>query len=231
MINKNMAKDVFVNILDLGTISQVNDGDYLIVETPNGTRIIDFKDFIVPNKNLPLTTTVDLNTTQILSTNDTVTTLGTNVNTQVSNLSSVILSVSAQAIGESSTNQIEFNTKINGLSASIDSLTPKFDETMTNTLSTVDKIIYVGTAQASIAANNINQTFALAPTPPDLLTVSNISISPANAYATKNMAYVSGIDPNSHLVTITGVFSGNNPATEVATYNILAVYKSPTINP
>jgi hypothetical protein len=47
-----MATETFVNIKELPEIDGINEGDYLIVETPNGTSILNFDNFIITKDNV-----------------------------------------------------------------------------------------------------------------------------------------------------------------------------------
>ena len=60
------TNNVFINIKDLPEIQQVNNGDYLVVETQDGTSIIDFQNFIIGNENNGLTVAVESNANAIL---------------------------------------------------------------------------------------------------------------------------------------------------------------------
>ena len=40
------TNNVFINIKDLPEVQQVNNGDYLVIETQDGTSIIDFQNFM-----------------------------------------------------------------------------------------------------------------------------------------------------------------------------------------
>ena len=46
-----MASEVFINIKNLPETEQINNGDYLIVETPAGTNILNFENFIITAAN------------------------------------------------------------------------------------------------------------------------------------------------------------------------------------
>lgn len=59
------TNNVFINIKDLPEIQQVNNGDYLIVETQDGTSIIDFQNFFIGNENNGLTVKVEDNANNI----------------------------------------------------------------------------------------------------------------------------------------------------------------------
>jgi len=61
---------LYVNIKELPSINDINNGDFLIVETPDGTNIIDYQDFFITLQNTTFESTiVNLQTdTQTLST-------------------------------------------------------------------------------------------------------------------------------------------------------------------
>jgi hypothetical protein len=127
-----MATDTFVNILDLQPITEVVNGDYLIVETPAGTRIINFKDFILPNANILLSQTVSDNTTAILSnfsvTSDYIASLSASIDanlTTVSSVSSTLLNqIGSVYIGKSTI------TISSGASMGIGTLSPSTYKTI-----------------------------------------------------------------------------------------------------
>jgi len=50
---------VFTNIADLDEIDEIQDGEYLIVETPDGTRIINFQNFLIPIENTTFEQTIE----------------------------------------------------------------------------------------------------------------------------------------------------------------------------
>jgi len=62
-----MANEIFINIKDLPELTEPANGEYLLLETSTGTHIIDFANFVIPTANTVITTTVEQNTTQILS--------------------------------------------------------------------------------------------------------------------------------------------------------------------
>jgi hypothetical protein len=59
--------DEFINIKDLPELSEIRNGDYIIVESTTGTHLIDFKNFIMPTDNTIISNTVAQNTNAILS--------------------------------------------------------------------------------------------------------------------------------------------------------------------
>lgn len=60
------TNNVFINIKDLPEVQQVNNGDYLVLETQDGTSIIDFQNFLIGNENNGLTVAVESNANSIL---------------------------------------------------------------------------------------------------------------------------------------------------------------------
>jgi hypothetical protein len=188
-----MATDTFVNILDLQPITEVVNGDYLIVETPVGTRIINFKDFILPNSNILLSQTVFDNSTAILS-NFNVT------NDYIASLSSTVSEII-------DTN----NTSLNSVSS-----------LLRNQIQELSSKVYYGSGSITINAGANNGTGALSPITTKTLVSQNISITPSNEYAARNPAYITNIQTN-NIITISSPFSGAGTATENAVYNLLAI--------
>lgn len=201
-----MAKDIFINITDLQSVTEVADGDYIIVETPAGTRLIDFKDFIVPNKNILLSSTVSDNTTAIISNKSELDATIAIINTTLDQISGNSFSQTRSALLFTETVSSTLDTKINTLSSKI----------------------YVSKTQVTIPTNNSSKDFTIIPTYTLELKSQDLSITPANQYAALNSAYVSNISYNStnntNTITITAPFSGT-PATakEDAIYNVMIV--------
>lgn len=55
-----MATEVFINIKELPEVTELNFGDYVLIETINGTHILDYKNLILPEANTLITTRVGL---------------------------------------------------------------------------------------------------------------------------------------------------------------------------
>jgi hypothetical protein len=205
-----MANEIFINIKDLPEITEPSNGEYLLIETSTGTHIIDFANFIIPTANTVITTTVEQNTTAIL------------------NLSSAYTS------GDDS------------LSASIDSTNTKLETLSASTLelsSTVGTFqnVYIGKTQITIPFGGSQSSNILSPLSTSVnLLASDLIITPANQYATKQSAYVTTIDNG--VVTIKGGFykqyatisalssktlitSEEGLAEEAAIYNVMAIKK------
>jgi hypothetical protein len=45
-------EDEIVNIENLEKVTEIKAGDYILIETTNGTKLIDFKDFIIGTENV-----------------------------------------------------------------------------------------------------------------------------------------------------------------------------------
>jgi hypothetical protein len=56
-----MATEIFINIKDLPELSEINNGDYIVVETALGTKILDFQNLVLPSVNTLISTTVQQN--------------------------------------------------------------------------------------------------------------------------------------------------------------------------
>jgi len=56
-----------VNIVRLPKAEQVSSGDYLIIETPLGTKIIDFSNFVLTDSNVTFNTLLSAHTSDIAS--------------------------------------------------------------------------------------------------------------------------------------------------------------------
>jgi hypothetical protein len=76
-------KKTSINVLDLPQVEGIAAGDYIVVETPDGTSIIDYENFIIGPENTTLTVAVS-------SLTDNLVNLTNNVATQFDNLSAEI---------------------------------------------------------------------------------------------------------------------------------------------
>ena len=56
-----------VNIVRLPESDEVKSGDYLIIETPQGTKIVDFSNFILTESNVTFSTVLSAHTSDIAS--------------------------------------------------------------------------------------------------------------------------------------------------------------------
>ena len=89
------GKNTYLNIKELPEISDVISGDFLIVETPNATSILDFANFVITLDNTTFSDIITTNTTNTLLLSSQVISLSSEVNTYVDTLSSQIISLSS----------------------------------------------------------------------------------------------------------------------------------------
>lgn len=72
-----------INILDLPVVENVAAGDYLVLETPDGTSIIDYENFIIGPENTTLSVTVSTIASDVVTINEnllnTIDTLSTEI--------------------------------------------------------------------------------------------------------------------------------------------------------
>ena len=73
----------YVNIAQLPQVQQINNGDLLVVSTPNGTYTIDFENFIIPGGNSTFYPVVCANSQNIAS-------LSAYIDTSIQSLSSAV---------------------------------------------------------------------------------------------------------------------------------------------
>jgi hypothetical protein len=82
MATDSIGGQIYTNIVDLPEISEVTAGQWLIVETEEGTSVINFQNFLIGTGNITFNSTIETNTTNIAAlstgqnnTNDQVTVL------------------------------------------------------------------------------------------------------------------------------------------------------------
>jgi hypothetical protein len=80
---------LYTNIKELPVTTDITDGDFLIVETPTGTNILDYSDLLITLDNTTFAGVISANTTDFLS-------LQTQFNTLSSTLTTQVQEVSAQ---------------------------------------------------------------------------------------------------------------------------------------
>ena len=159
-----MANEIFINIKDLPELTEPANGEYLLLETSTGTHIIDFANFVIPTANTVITTTVEQNTTQILS-----------------------LSVGYTAGDAALSASIEnTNTKLETLSASTLELSATVGTLQNVYIGKTQITIPYGGSQGSNILSPLSTSITLA--------ASDFVITPANEYATKQSAYITTID-------------------------------------
>jgi hypothetical protein len=212
-----MANEVFINIKDLPELTEINNGDYIVVETSTGTRILDFENLIIPPENNVLTTTVaDTNISLIA-----LSTVLDNTNTSLQNL------------------QTNFDESITNayytLSSDIDAVNTKLENLSTNVELT--QKIYLAKCVITIPALAKTGSNVLQPTMSNLgLSFEDISVTPANLYAARFPAYVQSIIDETGVITIRGGFTrydvsgGSTVAVDIvaeqeAVYTVMAILK------
>lgn len=98
-----MASEVYINIKDLPELSEIGNGDYIIVETSTGTHTINFENFLIPTQNTVLTTVVEQNATTLTTVASSLT---NNINSVKAELSSIFIN----------TKQVQISTGTNTVS-------------------------------------------------------------------------------------------------------------------
>ena len=138
-----MATEVFVNIKDLPEVTQISNGDYVLLETANGTKIVDFKNFVLPEANTLVTTRLNVAENQLSSFSttfntkyDTLVSENASITTNFQTLCSKVLSTSLEYFGKA---EITINANNNQGTAIINPL-PLFS--ILETIQNSDLIIY-----------------------------------------------------------------------------------------
>jgi len=96
------GKNAYVNIMELPQISDIESGDFLVVETPSGTSIINFENFLISPSNITFSEVITTNTSNIAALSAEINTINTSLNAQFSALSAEL--TQEQAAFESSVN-------------------------------------------------------------------------------------------------------------------------------
>ena len=86
------GKNAYMNIKELPEITDIISGDFLIVETPTATSILDYDNFIITLDNTTFGDTIVSNTTNIAAVSSSVASLNTTLTSQISSLSSTLTS-------------------------------------------------------------------------------------------------------------------------------------------
>ncbi len=90
--------NVIYNVRELPEIFSVADGDLLIIETENGTNILDFENFVIGIDNTTFGSTLSTNTTDIAILSSSFDTLSSSVNTSINTLSSSFITSNTKAL-------------------------------------------------------------------------------------------------------------------------------------
>jgi ABC-type phosphate/phosphonate transport system substrate-binding protein len=90
--------NVIYNVRELPEIFSVADGDLLLVETENGTSILDFENFVISADNTTFGSTLSSNTTDIATLSSSFNTLSSSVDTSIAALSSSVITSNTKAM-------------------------------------------------------------------------------------------------------------------------------------
>lgn len=206
-----MATEVFINIKDLPELSEVSNGDYILLENATGTHIIDFKNFILPSANTLITATVNQNISAI-----------TDLSTNVSGMSTTLLS------------SIDKNT------TDINTLSTKITSTSLLYLGKTKISINVGSREASNVLSPINSYSSLITTDDIIIVpaneyaskfpvvVSNVdpttsSVTIKGLFTRKSITSTSVLTLSSLLVSDLVLSETEISAEQVAIYNVFAI--------
>jgi len=197
-----MASEVYINIKDLPELTEINNGEYIIVETSTGTHIINFENFLLPINNTVITTTVNQNASAF---NTSVTDLSLNLTSnsiKIDTLSTNLTTVSALATDLNSNASITDST-ISTLSTNLNTLSTSYN-TFKNTLNSISNT-YISKIQITIPIGSNQESGVVTLDPTYNYGIHNILISPANKYASTYSVYPSVFNTSTGLITLKGV--------------------------
>ena len=187
-----MATDVYINIKDLPELSQINNGDYILVETSTGTHTLNFQNLLLPTENTVITTTVNQNASAFAS--------------YVVNLSSDIDLLY--------TNTEYISSNIEALSSSTQTELELINSNFQTTLDTLSGILNAKIKNSQVTIRQGDNSASTIVVLQSQIDSNNILITPVNKYAALYPAYVDVLDSNTGLITIKGTFK-----TQIATFN------------
>ena len=210
-----MANEVFINIKDLPQLTEINNGDYIVVETSAGTHIIDFLNFLIPPANNVLTNTVSDNTTAVI------------------NISSIVVNNSNKIDTLSTELTDTFTAGVGALTDTVDYLAAQVVNL--SAYNTYNASLYMGKCQISINAGSktgVNILFPVLSARGVTLDKMDILVTPANLYASRFGVFVDDVTSTS-VVRLKGGFtrydvSGTTTvpvditAEQEALYNVIA---------
>lgn len=187
-----MATDIYINIKDLPELSQLNNGDYILVETSTGTHTLNFQNLLLPIENTVITATVNQNASAFASY---VVNLSSDIDLLYTNTE--YISSNLELLSSSTQTDIElvnsnFTTVVNNLSGISNAKIKNSQVTIKQGDNSASTIIAV---ESRIDSNNI-------------------LITPVNKYAALYPAYLDAFDSFTGLITIKGTFK-----TQIATFN------------
>jgi hypothetical protein len=192
-----MATEVYINIKDLPELSEINNGDYILVETAEGTHTINFENFILPTENTLLTTTVEQNAITLKESVSAISVLTTKVSElsvtvndlDGSNLPSKITSISNEVISVSSELSFSIQDVSNKFAAGIVLINKELES------------YFINSKQFTISSGGNSSSEILFAGRTDI-SQEHIMISPYNRYAAEHPAYVDNLNMTSGTVTI-----------------------------
>jgi len=173
-----MATDIYINIKDLPELSQINNGDYILVETSTGTHTLNFENLLLPIENTVITTTVNQNASAF--------------NSYFSNLSSDLESLF---------------TGNDTISSNLETLSSKLETNYQNINNIVSQVsgLNIKNATATIKQGDYSTSTVL--NIGVVFDSENILITPQNKYAALYPAYVDSVDSATNLINIKGTFN------------------------
>lgn len=211
----------YVNIKELPEISDINNGDFLIVETPNGTNILDYQNFLVTLDNTTFGDLITTNTTNIVTLSTDLATLSSTSATvsQFNTLSTDLASLSSTSATVS---------QINTLNTAVVALT---SATATDTYAVFSLSGYNNNGLKLLRGSNIYSLQVNQVSP----SLSSVKITFKNRFLDSNYGYtintqlstIAGPDSLSDITTdfiniyIKDRFYNNNSLTERATIRIV----------
>lgn len=202
-----MATDVYINIKDLPELSEINNGDYFIIETSTGTHILNFENLIIPTQNSIITNTVNQNTSAFSSSftdlSSNIDLLYTNNNTISSNLE--ILSASYEA-------DKTILSSITGINIKSAQITIKRGDYTVSTVLDTGSVLNT----TNILITPVNRYSALYPAYIDTIDPTTNLITIKGTFNTQTATFV----PTTSTVTLTTAYVA---AEEDATYNVFAI--------
>jgi hypothetical protein len=104
------GKNAYVNIMELPQISDIESGDFLVVETPSGTSIINFENFLISPSNITFSEVITTNTSNIAVLSAEIDNVNTTLNAQFSSLSAELTQEQAAFV-------LSVNTTLNTISS------------------------------------------------------------------------------------------------------------------
>jgi hypothetical protein len=90
--------EIIYNVKELPEVFSLTAGDLLLIETENGTNILDFENFIIGVDNTTLGSTLSTNTTNIAALSSSFDTLSSTLNTSIETLSSSVITSNTKSL-------------------------------------------------------------------------------------------------------------------------------------